>query len=108
MKGFDALDVALQLLRALSGPLDELRRREGDLAHQARRAATSVALNIAEASRRTGRDRTHQFRVAAGSASEVDTALRIAEAWGFLDSDSLAPIYVLLDRLGAMLYRLSH
>ena len=107
MKKFDALEVALLLVGALREPLEEIRRREGNLADQARRAATSVALNISEGSRRTGRDRSHLFKVAAGSASEAETALRIAEAWGYLDRGSLVPIYQLLDRLGAMLYRLS-
>jgi four helix bundle protein len=106
MKKFDCLEVALQLVRALREPLEEVRRRESDLASQARRAATSIALNISEGSRRVGRDRYHFFKIAAGSASEVDTALRVAEAWGFLDGAALAPIYLLLDRLGAMLYRL--
>ena len=107
MKKFDALEVALQLVQALREPLEELQRRERDLAGQARRAATSVALNVAEGGRRTGRDRNHQFKIAAGSASEVGAALRIAEAWGYLDGASLGPINDLLDRLGAMLYRLA-
>jgi hypothetical protein len=37
-----------------------------------------VALNLDEGRRRAGQDRLHHFRVALGSAAELDTALRLA------------------------------
>jgi len=45
--------------------------------------------------------------VAAGSAAEVDTALRLAVAWGYLDEADLATSFELLDRIRAMLWRLT-
>ena len=37
-----------------------------------------------EGSQRTGRDRFHLYRVAAGSAAEVRTALALATTWGYI------------------------
>ncbi len=105
---FIALELALLLVRALRGPLAALRRHDGDLAGQVRRAASSVPLALSEGRRRAGRDRLHLFRVAGGSAAEVETALRVAVAWGYLDAEDLSEVFALLDRLGAILWRLAH
>ena len=105
---FDTLTVAIELARSLREPLEHLSRRDRALADQARRAATSVALNVAEARKREGKDRGFLFRIAGGSAAEVEAALKVAEAWGYLDGASLAEARALLDRLGALLWRLTH
>jgi four helix bundle protein len=106
--GFDALDTALQLVAALRAPLTRLQQQDRDLAGQVRRAASSVALNLGEGQRREGADRRQCFRIAGGSAAEVEVALRVAEAWGYLDGDRLADARVLLDRVLAMTWRLTH
>jgi four helix bundle protein len=72
---FDAHDRSLDLLRALVPLLAQLAVLDGELASQCRRAAQSVALNVAEASRRTLRDRRNRFRIALGSTSEVSSCL---------------------------------
>ena len=105
---FDALDIAVALAAALREPLARLRQHDKDLADQARRAANGVALQIAEGRKRQGRDRLHLWRIAAGSAEELGTALRLAVAWGYLDPESLRVPRELLDRVLAMLWRLSH
>jgi len=105
---FDALTIALLLARALRDPLDELARRDRDLADQARRATSSLALNLSEGRLRVGKDRAHAFRIAAGSAGELHTALRLAVAWGYLDENRLEEAYALLDREHAMLWNLTH
>jgi four helix bundle protein len=71
-----------------------------------RRAASSVALNLAEGNRRTGQDRLQFFRIAAGSAAEVRAALEVALAWGYIDAAPLAETE--LDRVLAMVWRLTH
>ena len=106
--GFDALDTAIQLVAALRAPFGRVQQHDRDLAGQARRAASSVALNLREGQRRSGRDRLQHFRIAAGSAAEVSVALRVAEAWGYLDGAGLAEVRALLDRLQAMTWRLTH
>ncbi|HET6610817.1 MAG TPA: four helix bundle protein [Kofleriaceae bacterium] len=104
---FHAFEIALEIARSLRGLVAAVRKHDGSLADQLRRAASSVALNIAEGNRRRGRDRLHHFRIAAGSADEVAAALRIAEAWGYLSSREIAATLALVDRQLAVLYRLS-
>ena len=67
-----------------------------------------MPLNIAEGSRRTGKDRLHFWRIAAGSAAEIRTALRVSEAWGDLDPRKTSNAHELLDRILAMLWRMTH
>ena len=67
-----------------------------------------MALCLAEGARRTGKDRLHLYRVAAGSAAEVRAALAVGRAWGWIGSAALAPAEALLDRVLAMLWRLTH
>jgi four helix bundle protein len=105
---FEALDVSVEMIAATRPLLAQLGRRDPDLARQLRRAATSIALNLAEGARRDGRDRQHSFRVAAGSSDEVRAGLRIAEALGQLGATDLRPCRELLDRVAAMTYRLIH
>jgi four helix bundle protein len=105
---FDAFEVSLHLVSTLRGPLDRLRSRDRNLADQARRAATSVPLNLSEGRRRVGKDRLHLFRVAAGSAAEVRTCLLVASAWGYLEPDTLSEALELCDRILAMTWRLTH
>jgi four helix bundle protein len=67
-----------------------------------------VPLNIAEGGRRVGKDRKHHWRVAAGSADEVRVALRTAVAWGDLDVAATKPPLKLIDRVIAMLWRMTN
>jgi four helix bundle protein len=103
---FQALELSIQVIRSLRQPLRLLRSRDPKLSEQLRTAASSVALNLAEGNRRAGKDRRHHFRIASGSADEVRTALRVAQAWGDLDSKSIAQPLQLLDRLLAVIWRL--
>jgi four helix bundle protein len=105
---FHALDVAIEMTRSLRQPVAKVARCDASLASQIRRAASSVPLNVAEARKREGRDRVHLFRVAAGSAAEVRSALETARAWGYLDAESSGEPLALLDRELAMLWRLTH
>ena len=105
---FDAFDASLELVKQLRRSVAQLETRDRDLALQLRRAASSVALNINEGRRRTGKDRTHLWRVAAGSANEVKAALQVAEAWGHLDGDAIVGALAVLDRVLAMLWRMTH
>src|SRR5512137_1669484 len=95
---FEVLDVALAAVAALRPIVDNIKQADRDLANQIRRAASSVPMCIAEGAQRAGCDRAHLYRVAAGSAAEVRTALLIAVAWGYVDATSASDIDVLLDR----------
>jgi four helix bundle protein len=105
---FQALELSLDVIRSLRAPLEALRARDPDLYRQIRRAASSVALNLAEGAERAGKDRLHHYRIASGSAKEVQVALRVAEAWGDVQAPAMAQTFHLLDRLAAVLWRLAH
>jgi four helix bundle protein len=104
---FQALEVSLDLVGSLRRPVERLRSRDRALSEQIRRAASGISLNLAEGRRRTGADRLHHWRIAAGSAEEVRTALRVAMAWGDVTAAEVSAALVLLDRLLAMLWRLT-
>jgi four helix bundle protein len=105
---FEVLEVSLDLVRALRRPVALVRNRDRDLSQHIRRAASSVALNIAEGRERAGADRAHHWRIAAGSAAEVRAALRVAVAWGDVQDRDVTPVLELLDRVLAMLWRMTH
>ncbi len=104
---FDALEISLQTVAALREPLVVIRSKDADLYRQLRRAGSSMPLNIAEGGRRVGKDRQHLWRVAAGSADEVRVALRTAMAWGDLDLGVAKASLQLLDRVIAMLWKMT-
>jgi len=79
---FDTLEMSLMVLERLAPLEPKLRQRRKSLADEGGRAAESIALNVSEARQRAGLDRADLFRRAAGSASELTTAVRIAQARG--------------------------
>ena len=103
---FQAYDAALAMVAALRPVLAQLAKGDRALTDQVRRAASSVALNLAEGNRRNGQDRMQFFRIAAGSAAEVRAALEVAQAWGMIDTAAVAEAE--LDRVLAMVWRLTH
>ncbi len=105
--GFLALDHSVGIVRQLRPLVSRVRRHDSKLAAQLRDAGSSVALNLGEGNRRSGRDRGHLWRVASGSAEEVRTALRVAEAWGYVDAQETASVLADIDELQAMLWKLT-
>jgi four helix bundle protein len=81
---FEALELALEIIVSLREVVAAVRRHDARLANQIVAAASSIAANLSEGNRRVGRDRLHLFRIAAGSADETRTHLRVALAWGFV------------------------
>ena len=104
---FDALDLSLALVPQLRPAHARLVAHDPDLARQLRRAAHSIALNLTEGRERRGKDRAHLYRVAAGSAAETDAVLRLALGWGWIAPAEVADALATLDRVRAMLYRLT-
>ena len=105
---FEALELALELCRNIRLVLGSVGRKDPKLADQIRRATQSVALNLSEGRGRIGKDRVQIWRIAFGSAEEVETALRVAEAMGLLGPADVESVLAILERLHAMLWRLTH
>ena len=105
---FEVYEVSKLAVRGLRPVIAAVQAHDRDLARQMRRAGSSALLNIAEGWRRLGRDRRQHYLIATGSNAEVRAALDVCEALGYLDPESYAEVDALLDRVSAMLYRLTH
>ena len=78
------------------------------IADQVIRSASSVPANLVEGNSRIGRDRVHYFRIAYGSAKEVDCHLRLLIAAGVFDSAVASEAIDLFDRVRGATWRLLH
>jgi len=77
------------------------------LASQLRRAAASVAANIAEGNGRLHRKEfAHHVSIARGSISELITCLEIAQRLGYLSAALVAPVLQQADIISRMLLML--
>lgn len=103
---FEAREVALQIASTVKEPMEQIRKGKAGLGDQIERAVMSMVLNIGEASRRIGRDRTNRWRYASGSAAEARDALELAVAWKLVPREAIEATLALLDRVLAMLWRL--
>jgi four helix bundle protein len=104
---FDVERVSLELIAALRPLLPRIQRRDRALAVQLTRAASSICLNVSEASYSDPGNRRARFFTAAGSANETRAVLRVAMAWGYLGATDAQAALGLVDRLVAMLWKLS-
>ena len=103
---FIAYQVSIQLVADLRNLVPAIKRQDRDLADQLHRAATSVALNLAEGQRVSAGNQRKHYEIAHGSANEVKAALEVASAWGYIDD--VDAVKQTLDRLLALLWRLNH
>ena len=78
------------------------------LADQVVRSASSVPANLSEGRGRSGRDRLYHWRIAYGSAKEVDSHLRLLVHAGAVDAESAEVALGLFDQVRAMTWRLLH
>jgi four helix bundle protein len=72
------------------------------LADQVIRSASSVPANLAAGHGRTGRDRLHHWRIAYGSAKEVDSHLVLLTSVGAISTARASSIRQLFDEVRAM------
>ena len=103
---FLALDLALQAAGAAIALVDKVPPKLKTIADQLIRSASSVPANLAEGHGRTGRARLNHYRIAYGSAKEVDVHLRLLASAGAIDSSKTNETLELFDRVRAMIWRL--
>lgn len=78
------------------------------LTNQARRASTSIALNIAEGKGRRGiKEFSHFLYIARGSLLELVTCIELSKVLGYIDDDTNQELrqstYVLLKKLSGLI-----
>jgi four helix bundle protein len=100
-RALEAAGLSIRLVSRVPSPLRSL-------ADQVIRAASSVPANLAEGHGRAGRDRMHHWRIAYGSAKEVDSHLRLLVAAGAVDAGQVGRALRLFDEVRAMTWRLLH
>ena len=100
-KALEAAGIAISLVLRVPSPLKSI-------ADQVIRSASSVPANLSEGHGRTGRDRMHHWRIAYGSAKEVDTHIRLLVHTDAIDSSRAREALKLFDDVRAMTWRLLH
>ena len=96
---------ARELLKLVSTITADM-RAEGDLKSQLRRAAISVASNIAEGAERTDREFCRFLTIALGSNAEVEAQVTIAGDIGLIDAPTTAKLLDHTDHIGRMIRKL--
>jgi four helix bundle protein len=99
--------ISIETISLIRPLVPKIRRRDRSLAGQLVRAASSAAMNIAEADRSEPTTKKARFGAAAGDVTEVQAALRVAVAWGYLDATDTEAPTALISRMNAMLARLT-
>ena len=100
-KALEAAGIAISLVLRVPAPLKSL-------ADQVIRSASSVPANLSEGHGRSGRDRLHHWRIAYGSAKEVDTHLRLLTGASAIDATQATTAIQLFDEVRALTWRLLH
>ena len=100
-KALEAAVIAVSLVMRVPTPLKTI-------ADQVIRSASSVPANLSEDHGRSGRDRMHHWRIAYGSAEEVDTHLQLLVQAGAIDPCRAKSTLRLFDETRALTWRLLH
>ncbi|HEX6272925.1 MAG TPA: four helix bundle protein [Polyangiaceae bacterium] len=101
------LEHALLIASQLRPLVESIARKDRELASQLRRAASSVALNIAEGFGTAAGNARLRFETARGSLYEAEAALRLAVAWGHVPADGARDALESMHVLGGRVYGLA-
>lgn len=105
---FRLAELSFELIEDLRPLVEVIRRRDRSLADQLMRAASSIALNIAEGQKSDGGNMRARFFTAAGSANETRAALRVAVGWRHIGPEAAMGARERLDHIIAILWKLTH
>ena len=98
---------SIEVVEALRPLVPRIKKHDRSLADQLVRAASSVALNIAEGEHSDPGTRRARFYSAAGSANETLAALKVAAAWGYFGAADAELATSILRRILGMLWKLT-
>jgi four helix bundle protein len=101
-----ALTVMLETVTLMCPLVAVIEGHDKDLARQIRRAANSVALNLAEAAGSDRGNRRARLLTALGSARETRTGFQLAMRWGYHEGLEAEQVDAALDRVAAMTFGL--
>jgi four helix bundle protein len=103
-QSFEELEVWKRACQLAVRLYEQLREwREFGLCNQMRRAAVSIASNIAEGAERGGTDFIRYLTIARGSAAELRTQCYLASKIGLLTTDQMNPLVDELKQISKML-----
>ena len=95
--------LSFDMVAAIRPLVTRIRRYDRSLADQLVRAASSVALNVAEAEYSDPGNKRARLFTAAGSANETRAALKLASAWGYFAAADAEAALAIVGRVAAML-----
>ena len=101
---FRLYGTSLDAVRIVAPIATAIARHDADLGRQARRALSSMHLNISESMGVEGGNRRMRFRTALGSTNEVIACVDIGVALGYCAEDERA--YAVLTHVRAVLLKL--
>ena len=101
-------NVAIAMVRSVSGVARRVEARDPDLARQMRLACTSVPLNIAEGQYSKGGNQKLRYYSAMASARETMAAIEVSVAAEYITAEGTPPVLRKLDQIVATLWRLTH
>jgi four helix bundle protein len=105
---FHVAELSFELVEELRPLMARIRGRDRALADQLMRAANSVALNIEEGRGSDPGNQRARFFTALGRAKESRAALRLATGWRHVQVGEAQAANLLLERIIAMLWKLTH
>ena len=105
---FQVAELSFELIEELRPLVSRIRARDRGLADQLMRAASSIALNLEEGRGSDPGNQRARFFTASGSAKETRAALRVAVGWHHIQGTDADGARELLDRIVAMLWKLTH
>ena len=99
--------LSIELIETLRPLVPRIKQKDKSLAHQIKRAASSIALNVGEGELSDPGNRRAPFFSAAGSAGETLTAVKVAIAWRYLRQEEGEVAMAQLRRIIGILWRLT-